>query len=291
MKNKELRLEVKASGELLAFLTESFRGRSRTTVKSFLANRQVAVNNITTTQFNHRLDPGDTVSVRFGRMPEALRHPMLKIVHEDQSILVIDKRHGLLSIATDSERTRTAYRILRDHVRSQDPHNKIFVVHRLDRETSGLMLFARSEAVKLALQNNWKEAVYDRRYVAVTEGEIPDDEGVVEAPLAENMATHKVYVPRDGSGIAAATHYRVLRRGQGRTLVELRLDTGRKNQIRAHLEWLGCPIAGDWKYGARENPAGRVCLHAHMLCFIHPATGERMEFCTRIPQLFEELVK
>lgn len=287
---KNQHFEIKTEARLLDWLITHLEGRSRTTVKSYLAHRQVMVNDITTTQFDHPLQPGDTVTLRFGRMREEFRHPLLRIVYEDDDLIVIDKRNGLLSMATDKERNKTAYHILSEYLKRDDPRNRIFIVHRLDRETSGLMLFAKSENVKETLQHNWKKLVLDRRYVALTEGEISEKEGTIRASLCENPATRKVYVDRRGEGVDAATHYRVLKARSGRSLVELRLETGRKNQIRAHLEWFGHPIVGDKKYGASDDSAGRVCLHAHKLCFIHPVSGRQLDFSTRIPQLFESLL-
>lgn len=290
MKDKNLYFEIKHEAPLLGWLIDNLEGRSRTTVKSYLSHRQVMVNDIVTTQFDHPLKPGDTVAIRMERMREEFRHPMLRIVYEDDDLIVIDKRNGLLSMATDKEKTKTAYHILGEYLKRDDPRNRIFIVHRLDRETSGLMLFAKSESIKETLQHNWKRLVLDRRYVAVTEGEITEREGVIRAALSENAATRKVYVDRRGEGTDATTRYRVLRAKNGRSLVELCLETGRKNQIRAHLEWIGHPIVGDKKYGAKDDSAGRVCLHAHKLSFTHPTTGRVLDFSTRIPQLFEELV-
>ncbi|MBR7102317.1 MAG: RNA pseudouridine synthase, partial [Tidjanibacter sp.] len=195
-----------------------------------------------------------------------------------------------LSIGTDKEQKRTAYYILSDYVKQQHPDNKIFVVHRLDRETSGLMMFAKSQEVQEQMQRGWHRLVLDRRYVAVIEGALPKSEGEIDAPLTQDR-NHKMWVTRPGEGEEAITYYTTLRRGENYSLVDLRLVTGKKNQIRAHLEWKGTPIAGDKKYSAKTNPAGRVCLHAYRLSIIHPTTGKQLDFDTRIPKLFEDCVK
>ncbi|MBQ4280326.1 MAG: RluA family pseudouridine synthase [Rikenellaceae bacterium] len=278
---------VQTDDTLLVFLLARLAGRSRTTVKSYLSHRQVSVNHQITTQFNEPLHAGDTVTVSTGRGPEELRHPMLRIVFEDAHLIVIDKRHGLLSMGTDREREKTAYYILSAHVKRSDPDGRIFIIHRLDRETSGLMMFAKSQQVQEAMQRNWTDRVLERRYVAVVEGHLPRPEGIIDAPLAENKGL-KVFVSNEGQ--SAVTRYRTLRAGEGYTLVELSLDTGRKNQIRAHMEHICHSVAGDRKYGAATDPAGRVLLHARQLRFLHPVTGEELDFRTAVPALFESVL-
>lgn len=276
--------------QLLDFLFEAMPDKSRTTVKSYLTKRRVQVNDLTTTQYNFPLRKGDRVTIGSGRVAPAPKSQQLRIVYEDADIIVIDKRNGLLSIGTDKEQKRTAYYILSDYVKEQHPDNKIFVVHRLDRETSGLMMFAKSEKIQEQMQRGWHKLVLDRRYVAVIEGALPHAEGVIDAPLTQDR-NHKMWVTRPGEGEDATTYYTTLRRGKEYSLVDLRLVTGKKNQIRAHLEWKGTPIAGDKKYHAKSNPAGRVCLHAYKLSITHPTTGQELHFDTRIPKLFEECVK
>lgn len=276
--------------QLLDFLFEAMPDKSRTTVKSYLTKRRVQVNDLTTTQYNFPLRKGDRVTIGSGRVAPAPKSQQLRIVYEDADIIVIDKRNGLLSIGTDKEQKRTAYYILSDYVKEQHPDNKIFVVHRLDRETSGLMMFAKSEKMQEQMQRGWHKLVLDRRYVAVIEGALPHAEGVIDAPLTQDR-NHKMWVTRPGEGEDATTYYTTLRRGKEYSLVDLRLVTGKKNQIRAHLEWKGTPIAGDKKYHAKTNPAGRVCLHAYKLSITHPTTGQELHFDTRIPKLFEECVK
>ena len=276
--------------QLLDFLFEAMPDKSRTTVKSYLTKRRVQVNDLTTTQYNFPLRKGDRVTIGSGRVAPAPKSQQLRIVYEDADIIVIDKRNGLLSIGTDKEQKRTAYYILSDYVKEQNPDNKIFVVHRLDRETSGLMMFAKSEKIQEQMQRGWHKLVLDRRYVAVIEGALPHAEGVIDAPLTQDR-NHKMWVTRPGEGEDATTYYTTLRRGKEYSLVDLRLVTGKKNQIRAHLEWKGTPIAGDKKYHAKTNPAGRVCLHAYKLSITHPTPGQELHFDTRIPNLFEECVK
>lgn len=285
---KEFKVEQQAT--LLPFLTESLTGVSRTTIKSYLTHRNVSVNNTITTKHDTSLRPGDTVTITKGRGAEDFRHPMMRIIYEDESIIVIDKRNGLLSMSTAKEHEKTAYYILSRHVKKSDPRNMIFIVHRLDRETSGLMLFAKSEKAQSAMQRNWSEMVIERKYVAVIEGWLSNDKGIISARLSENKG-FKVFVSNSADAEMAVTHYKVLRKNEEYSLVELELETGKKNQIRAHMEYVGNPIAGDKKYGARTSPADRVCLHAYKLHIKHPITGVDLNFSTAIPSNFESIVK
>ena len=214
---------------------------------------------------------------------------MLRIVYEDERLIVADKRNGLLSVGTEKEHRKTAFYILSEYIKRNNPAARLFVVHRLDRETSGLMIYAKDKRTQEILQKNWKTMVLDRRYAAVVEGGLPQTKGTIATLLREDR-NRKVWASCNGTGEEAATDYTVLREGRNYSLVELSLHTGKKNQIRAHMEWMKTPIAGDKKYGAQTNPAGRVCLHAYKLCFIHPTTGERLDFSTGIPRIFEDTV-
>jgi len=211
----------------------------------------------------------------------------LAIVHEDEHVVVVDKPAGLLTIATDRERCRTAYALLRDHVARQRPAARIFVVHRLDREASGLLVFAKSVPAKRALQRQFHERTAGRVYLAVVEGRVPDHLQTIRSRLVESVA-HKSHSTRDPRrGKLAVTHLRVLRRLPRATVVEVRLATGRKHQIRAHLAENGHPIVGDRRYGARASR--RLALHATRLTFLHPASGASQAFDSRPPPAFRAL--
>lgn len=288
---KNYKFTATADGALLEFLFAQLSSESRTTIKSYLRNRQVSVNGCMSTHFDHPVVVGDTIEVSQGRTREALRHPMVRIVWEDDDLLVVEKRSGLLSIATDKETQKTAYYIISTYLKSIDPAARVFVVHRLDRETSGLMLFAKNEEVKLAMQRAWNDTVIERKYVAVTEGVFESEQGTISTYLTESKAL-KVYATTKEDGKVAHTAYRVLNTSAKKdmSLVELELETGRKNQIRAHLEHINHPIIGDKKYGAtRESPIGRVALHAMSIRFVHPKTGEELAFSTPIPISFSKL--
>lgn len=223
----------------------------------------------------------------------------LKIVFEDRWLIVVEKPSGLLSMSTGRPGEETAYSMLTDYA------GKVFIVHRLDRDTSGLLVFAKDFDTKEALQSNWDEAVIERRYVAILEGSIDDEEGWIETWLYESQKSMKVHCyaldPRDTPQKPprkdwqfASSHCRTLKHGtiDGKpyTMVEFELETGRKNQIRVHSEWIGHPVAGDRKYGAQSNPLGRLGLHAHGLSFIHPWTGKTLEFTAPLPSCFRKLV-
>ena len=286
-----LTFEPDAPSKLLEYLFSVMPDRKRTTVKDFLKHRQVMVNGAVSTQFDQALDKGDTVRVNTSREFQELRHSRLSIVYEDDDIIVVNKGYGLLSMGNDRVKEGTAYSIVRDYLKRKNPANKVFIIHRLDQHTSGLMMFAKNADVKDKMQHNWNNMVLERRYVAVTEGKIETPEGDISSYLAEN-AQHEVYsTDNPEEGKLAVTHYRVLKSANGYTLVEIQLQTGRKNQIRVHLKDLGHPIAGDRKYGAKTSPAHRVALHALTLRFIHPVTGRDMNFSSQMPPSFTAMVK
>lgn len=284
------RIRVEESAALLTFLFARLSGYSKTYIKTLFKNKQVSVNGRPTSQFDDALQPGDTVEIDYNRRPAEFRHPLLDIVWEDDYLIVVNKKHGLLSMATDRVKERTAYHLLSDYVKKSDPSNRIFILHRLDRDTSGLMMFAKDRLTQNRLQENWNEAVTERAYLAVVEGRPEKESDLLTSYLAENTGL-KVYVTADGSGREAVTRYRVLKNNERYALLRLDLETGRKNQIRAQLESIGHPIAGDPKYGAATNPAGRLLLHACTLCFIHPVTGKEMRFETPVPSVFQAIVR
>lgn len=282
------KVTVSESNTLLPFLFDLLKEQSKTSVKALLAHNQIAVNGIYTTQFDTPLEPGDEVFISHDRSRRVtFNNPLLNIIWEDDFVIVLNKREGLLSVSTQKVHERTAFHILADYLKRKDPRNKLFVLHRLDRDTSGLMMFAKTRAVQEKMQSNWNEMITERTYVAVVEGRPERDSDIITTQLKEN-AEARVYVVAEG-GKDAITRYRVLRSNGTYSLLELNLETGRKNQIRAQMEYIGHPIAGDFKYGAETSPAGRVMLHAQKLYFIHPETGEEMKFDTRIPDAFKAI--
>lgn len=283
-------VEITSAGTLLPFLYETLKSESKTTVKSLLAHKQIIVNDKPTTKFDTPLKPGDKVGIFFDQSHSVLNHSMLNILFEDESIIVIDKMSGLLSMATERDREKTAYHILSEHVKKKDPRNCIFILHRLDRETSGVMMFSKSQKVQEMLQKNWDQAITERKYIAVVEGQPQQPQGTLKSYLAEN-STYLVHTTTANKGKLAITHYRVLKSNGRYSLVELDLETGRKNQIRVHMQEAGCPVTGDKKYGAKTNPIHRLALHAFKLRFIHPITHKEMDFETPFPKRFELLAR
>jgi len=263
---KEIILNVEEPSELLKFMCAEIKGVPKGKIKSFLEHRQVSVNGIVTTKFNHPVKSGDTVKISTGEGTRETRG--IKIVYEDEWIVAVNKPSGLLTVATDREKEKTAYALL-----SENRRGKLFVVHRLDRDTSGVLLFAKSYEIKEALQEDWNDRILLREYLAVCEGSFESKKGVCKSFIAENSA-HIMYSAREGK--LAVTEYEVLRENAEYSYVKLNLKTGRKNQIRVHMKELGNPVVGDKKYGSTKNPIGRLGLHAVRLGFIHPVSGEEL---------------
>lgn len=280
-----------ADARLLDFLYQAMPDRKRTTVKDYLRHRQVMVDGNVTSQWDTPVGPASLIRVNTSREFQTLANPRLRIVYEDDDIIVVNKGYGLLSVGTDTKREGTAYSILRDYVKRVNPRNKLFIVHRLDQHTSGLMLFAKTEQAKETMQHNWNNMVLERRYVAVVEGGAPEPpEGQVRTLLAEN-SEHVVYVTDNpAEGREALTEYCTLAARGNYALLELELATGRKNQIRVHMQHIGHPIAGDRKYGAKTSPIHRLALHARTLRFVHPVTRRDMNFSTPVPAAFRKML-
>ena len=280
---------VKEPMELMTFLSTVMPQASRTKIKSLLTKRIVYVDNVITTQYNFPLKPGMKVQISRNKKVQEFHSRLLKIVYEDAYLIVVEKSEGLLSVNTERQKERTAYTILSEYVRRANKRNRIYIVHRLDRDTSGLMMFAKDEKTQHTLRDNWHRIVFDRRYVAVVAGDMEKDAGIVHSWLTDRV----LYVhssPVDDGGKEAVTHYQTIKRANGYSLVELHLETGRKNQIRVHMQDLGHPVVGDGRYGIEDlNPLGRLALHAFKLCFYHPVTGEKLQFETPYPAEFKKL--
>jgi 23S rRNA pseudouridine1911/1915/1917 synthase len=288
--NNDVPLEVKENTTLLPFLIDNLRKMSRDNVKSLLRNKQVTVNGQPVTQFNHEIRPSDKIVVTGERLTDGILIRNMKIVYEDEHIIVIDKNAGLLSMASDNEKYLTAYNILSNYVKLQRPGNKIFIVHRLDRDTSGLMMFARSEKVQSRLQKDWQNMVTARTYTALVEGEVTKTEGILKSYIFESKALMMHSTQNPDKGDLAITHFKTLKSNKDYSLLAVTLETGKKNQIRLHMQEMGHSIAGDKKYGATGNPIGRLGLHASVLAFIHPVTGKELRFESKVPAKFRRLV-
>jgi 23S rRNA pseudouridine1911/1915/1917 synthase len=277
-----------AAGPLLNWLLDALRPMSRTRVKQLLRNGQVCVNGVPVTRHDHAVHPGDRVTIaREGQVAASRDRDRIVIVHEDDAVIAIDKPAGLLTVATEAEKTDTVFVRLRDHLAARRA-GRPFVVHRLDRDTSGLLLFARTPEARDLLQQTWDAVT--KTYLAVVEGVPRQAEGVVDNHLTEGRNLRVRTTPPGGEAKRAVSRYRVLATKPPHSLVEVVIETGRKHQIRVHLAGLGCPVVGDRDYGARTNPARRLGLHAWRLAFDHPVTGERVELEAPFPEVLRRVV-
>lgn len=289
--NNYLHLTVKEDKPLLEFLLDSMENTSRTKIKSTLQGRGVKVNGKVITQFDYPLSCGMKIAVsRSKQNAEMFKNRYIKIVYEDRYIVVVEKNVGILSMAAGHS-SLNVKTVLDSYFKTSRQKCTAHVVHRLDRDTSGLMIYAKDMQTEQILEHEWHDIVYDRRYVAVVSGEMEDDYGTMTSWLKDNKAYIIYSSPYDNGGKYAVTHFHTLDRTTDHSLVEFRLETGRKNQIRVHSADMGHPVCGDIKYGNGDDPIGRLCLHAYVLCFYHPITRRRMEFETPIPVNFRKLFK
>ena len=283
-------LVVKEPKPLLEFLLANL-SESRTKVKATLQGRGIKVDGKCVTQFDFLLQPGMKVAVsQSKRNQSAFKSRYVKIVYEDRWLVVVEKNVGILSMAAGHS-SLNVKSVLDDYFSKSRQKCRAHVVHRLDRDTSGLMVYAKDMETEQIFEHNWHDIVYDRRYVAIVSGEMMDDGGTIANWLKDNKAYITYSSPVDNGGKYAVTHFHVLDRTTEHSLVEYRLETGRKNQIRVHSADMGHPVCGDVKYGNGDDPLHRLCLHAYMLCFTHPITHERMEFQTQIPTAFKQVMK
>lgn len=276
---------------LLEFLLANVNNESRTKIKATLRGRGIKVDGKCVTQFDYPLQPGMKVAVSKRKRDDLLlKSRYVKLVYEDRYLVVVEKNIGILSMAAGHS-SLNVKSVLDDYFRKSRQRCTAHVVHRLDRDTSGLMVYAKDMVTEQILEHNWHDIVYDRRYVAVVSGEVEDEGGTIANWLKDNKAYITYSSPVDNGGKYAVTHFHTLARTTEHSLVEYRLETGRKNQIRVHSADMGHPVCGDIKYGNGDDPLHRLCLHAYVLCFYHPVTRERMEFETPIPPAFKSLFK
>lgn len=282
---------------LLQYLFELLDGQSRTSIKNYLSHGQVTVNGQSTTAYDFPVRKGDRIMILdkgiLVKKRGGEKETRVKIVFEDDWLLVVDKRSGVLTMSTGREGEETAYSLMYSYMkRRYGKTARVFIVHRIDRETSGLVIFAKDEKTKDRLQETWNDSVLERKYCAILEGRPHEAEGTVHTWLKENPKSLKVTSsPVDDGGKEAITHYKTISSGKRYSLVEFGLETGRKHQIRVHAALLGCPVTGDRRYGAKDNPAGRLALHARSIVFRHPETHRIMSFDTGLPSVFKTVMK
>ncbi len=287
-------MTVQEQALLLEYLFKKLAPQTKTSIKQILKHGSVRVNGRTVTLHRHALKPGDRLEIlgpKAAAFEQFKSRLSFKIVDEDPDLIVVEKPAGLLTMGTETEKEKTLYFMLTEFVRtkSRERHARIFIVHRLDRDASGLLVFAKTENAKRRLQAGWDKVV--KKYYAVSEGVPQKESGHIESDLAEDHFK-RVYIPGKFSPQArrARTQYRILKKGPRYALLDVRLETGRKNQIRVHLTSLGCPIAGDKKYGAKSDPFRRLALHAYFLSFPHPVTGQLKTYETPCPENFNSLL-
>ncbi|TGX83624.1 RluA family pseudouridine synthase [Palleniella muris] len=282
-------IQVEYEAPLLEYLLKNVK-MSRNKIKDTLQGRGIKVGGKTVTQFDYPLKRGMKLAISKSKRNDTFKSKWVKIVYEDRYLIVVEKMPGILSMA-GAHTTLNVKTVLDEYFCKTRQKCRAHTVHRLDRDTSGLMVYAKDMETEQILEHNWHDIVFDRRYVAVVSGEMEEDQGTVANWLKDNKAYVTYSSPVDNGGKYAVTHYKTLARTTEHSLVEYKLETGRKNQIRVHTADLGHPVCGDVKYGNGDDPLHRLCLHAYMLCFYHPVTREPMEFSTPIPSTFRRLFK
>lgn len=272
---------VKENEILIEFLKKMFSNLSKNSVKSLLHNEKVFVNGNMTTKYNYELNIGDVVEIR----EKVAKN--IDIIYEDKDIIVINKPSGLLTVATEKEKNKTAYHLVMEYLKKKNKNNRIFIIHRLDKDTSGIIMFAKNERAKHLYQDNWNDIVKKRCYYAVIDGKMENKEGTIKSYLKENG--NMVYSVKDRSGKLAITEYKVLKERKNISLLDINLKTGRKNQIRVHMKENKTPILGDLKYGEKSKLINRLALHAYKLELINPVTKKLLIFEVSMPNEIKTL--
>ena len=281
-KPKDLIFKVMEADTLLLFIMKKMNGISRNKAKNILTSGAISIDGKKTTKHDFELQPGMEVKIGRNQTGEPLNSHWVRIVYEDQYLFVVEKRSGILCNSPHPG-DETVQSILNQYLEANHQRCHAHTIHRLDRDTSGLMLYAKDKKVALKFEEDWKKTVYDRRYVALVHGEMRKQEGSISSWLKDNAQFVTYSSKFDNGGKFATTHYKLIKVSNGYSLVEWRLDTGRKNQIRVHLQDIGFPVVGDPKYGDGDDKIGRLGLHAYKLCFIHPITGQDLQFETPFP--------
>jgi 23S rRNA pseudouridine1911/1915/1917 synthase len=289
-KNSYREFVVSHECELLDFLFETHPGQSKNSVKSLLTNHHVTIEGSPVSQYNLKLFPGDTVIIYKQPQRKVVRSK-LPIIYEDDHIIVINKPSGLISIASDNEKRSTAYRILSDYVQQKDKHNRVFVVHRLDEDTSGVLMIAKDKVTQEKYQDNWNDLVSKRGYYAIVDGILNKKQGTITSYLKKNAQNLMYSSKKAGDGQYSVTHYKVIKEKGDYSMLDVNIDSGRKNQIRVHLGDIGHNVVGDDKYGKPTNPLKRLGLHAYELDIKDPYTGKVMKFRAPIPKEFDLFFK
>jgi len=264
--------------ELLDFLYENVKEYNKKDIKTFLKYGSILVNNKVITKYNYQLKDNDVITIN-----KYNKDKNIDIIYEDKDLIVVNKESGILVVDNETNKNKTLYNLVSEYVKTKNKNNKIFIVHRLDQDTSGIVVFAKNENIKKLLQDNWNDIVLTRKYIAIVEGNI-NNEGIIKNYLEENK-NHYVYVSKNGK--LAITEYKKIKSNNKYSWVDINLKTGRKNQIRVHFKSINHPVVGDIKYGNKSDEFKRLCLHAYELSLINPINNKKMVFNSPIPKSFK----
>lgn len=287
MKEKKLLFIADVDGAIIDIIKSKYPDYSNKTIKSFFKHKMVYINGKIITNSSKVITKNSKITIYL--TPRRTENYNLEIIYEDDDLIAINKPSGLLSISNSKEKEITAFRMVSDYIKKQNPKNKLFVVHRLDQDTSGVLIFSKNLKLKEKLQNEWNEVVLVREYIAIVTGKIKES-GTFKTYLKENHAQIVHSTNDKYHGKLAITNYKLLKTNGKYSMLEVRIDTGRRNQIRVHLSENGNPIVGDKKYGTTDNSLGRLALHANKLVIIDPRTKKKLEFSTKIPVNFQKLM-
>ena len=284
-------INVSEDNLLYDFLRSKLSNESKNNIKSLLLRKNVYVNDKLQTKYNYELHKGDIISIKTSQFIDEETNIKLKIIYEDKDIIVVDKPSGILTISTEKEKNLTIYHLVMNYLKSKNKNNKVFIIHRLDKDTSGILIFAKSEKIKNLFQNKWNNIIKERRYYAIVLNKLKDKQGVIKSYLKENK-NHIVYSTNDKvNGKLAITEYKVIKEIEKYALLDINIKTGRKNQIRVHLSDLSSPIIGDKKYGCENKLIKRLALHAYKLKLIDPRNGKIIQFTSDLPLEMKKIVK
>lgn len=275
---------------LIDYLRKEFTKLSKNNIKSLLSKEMVTVNNSVQTRYDYIVKKGDKIVIRDTKIKVKRYQKDINIIYEDDDLLVINKPAGLLTIATNKEKDFTLYHFASNYVKQKNKNNRIFIIHRLDKETSGIVVFAKNQKAKNLFQNTWDKNILYRGYYAVVEGKFDNKEGTIKSYLTENNE-YMVYSTTEKKGKIAITDYKVEKENKKYSLLEINIRTGRKNQIRVHMKENGSIIVGDKKYGSNNNVINRMALHAYKLELIDPRNNKKIMFKTSMPTIFNKLIK
>lgn len=284
---------VQEPTELLEFLYNILKDKSRSEVKKLLVHRHVSLRGKAETRYNTPLNKGDIVEINYTHSYFQFKNPELKIIYEDEWIIVVEKASGLLSVPNPSlsSQKHNAWKYVKDYVKRKNPDADVFVCHRLDQYTSGILLFAKMDGIARQMRSRWNEYVKERKYYCITE-EIPErDKDELRSMIAEDKRFHMHSSEDDESARLAITRYKTIKTNGRFAMLDVEILTGKKNQIRVQMAEMGCPIAGDKKYGAQTDPEGRLMLHNYKFAFSHPITGKAMSFTVPAPSCFNNLFR